>query len=88
MIFRTRLKAKTLSWLPFAIFQVLHVRRAEVSGGNERGLLGAGSTTEPTSLEAVLHVSRLATNGQILLYIVLILIGAWVLWRKAHWLCR
>lgn len=74
-----------LPWLPFAVYQVIHVRQAEMVGGNERGLLGAGSTTEPTSLEAALRLARLATNGQLLLYGLLLIVGLIYWWRKANY---
>ncbi|HLV33959.1 MAG TPA: glycosyltransferase family 39 protein [Spirillospora sp.] len=72
-----------LPWLPFAFYQVLNVRRAEMIGGNARGLIGAGSTTQPTSLSAVLNLAHVATNGQVVLYALLVLIGAVFLWRRA-----
>ena len=74
-----------LPWLPFAINQVLHVRQAEVAGGNERGLLGAGSTTMPTSVEAVMRLVNLAFNGQVALYAVILLIGVVYLWRQSNY---
>ncbi len=74
-----------LPWLPFAIYQVIHVQQAEVTGGNARGFFGAGSTTEPTSIEAALRLARLATNGQLLLYGALLIVGVALLWRKANY---
>lgn len=72
-----------LPWLPFAIFQVLHVRQAETIGGNQRGLLGAGSTTIPSSPDAALDLFALASNGQIALYAALLVVGVVFLWRKS-----
>lgn len=71
-----------LPWLPFAAWQVMHVRQAEIAGGNERGIIGAGSTTEPTSVEAMMRLARTATNGQVILYGGILVVGAFLLWRK------
>jgi 4-amino-4-deoxy-L-arabinose transferase-like glycosyltransferase len=71
-----------LPWLPFAAYQVMHVRAAEVAGGNERGAIGAGSTTEATSIEAALRLARTATNGQAMVYAAVLLVGVIYLWRK------
>lgn len=71
-----------LPWLPFAAWQVLHVRAAEVAGGNERGAIGAGSTTEATSIETVLRLARTATNGQVIVYAAVLIVGVIFLWRK------
>ena len=74
-----------LPWLPFAAWQVMHVRQAEIAGGNERGVIGAGSTTEATSLEAVLRLARWATNGQVILYSAILIVGVIYLWRKENY---
>jgi len=74
-----------LPWLPFAVFQVKHVRAAELQGGNARGLIGAGSTTLPTSLDAVQRLVELATNGNVLLFGAILLLGLIYLWRKANY---
>ena len=75
-----------LPWLPWAFNQIANVRQAEEMGGNERGLLGAGSTTLPTSWTTVNDLAALATNGLTLLYIALLLIGLIYLWRNANYL--
>lgn len=71
-----------LPWLPFAAWQVMHVRSAEMAGGNERGVIGAGTTTETTSIEAALRLARWATNGQVILYAAILIVGAIYLWRQ------
>lgn len=74
-----------LPWLPFAVYQVMHVRQAEMAGGNARGVVGAGTTTQATSVQSALSLARLATNGQVVLYAVMILIGLVLLWRRANY---
>src|SRR5690606_31849506 len=74
-----------LPWLPFAAWQVIHVRQAEIAGGNERGVVGAGSTTEPTSIEAVMRLARWTTNGHVILYGAILIVGVIYLWRKENY---
>ena len=74
-----------LPWLPFAINQMIHVQQAELIGGNARGLIGAGSTTQPTSWSTVLHLVRLATNGNLLLIGALLTLGLVYLWRSRNY---
>ncbi len=72
-------------WSPwFVVFvgQVQHVAADESQFGNARGLAGIGSTTEPTTLDAVLRLWSLMTNGQPVLYAVILALGLLYGWRK------
>ncbi|MCB9451248.1 MAG: glycosyltransferase family 39 protein [Anaerolineaceae bacterium] len=71
-----------LPWFPSFLGQVAHLRQAELAGGNARGVVGAGTTTLPTSFEAVRDLALWATNGQLVLYGLAIALGLVVLWRK------
>ena len=71
-----------LPWFPSFLGQVKNLRQAELVGGNARGVVGAGTTTLPTSLEAVGELVLWATNGQVILYGLAILLGLVVLWRR------
>lgn len=74
-----------LPWLPAAFNQVANLRRAELIGGNERGVIGAGTTTVPTSLEAVLELAQMATNGLLWLYFPILILGMVLLWRRTNY---
>lgn len=63
-------------WLPGFVNQVIHLRSVEVEAGTARGLLGTGATTQPTSVESIANLAQLATNGQVLLYAVVLVAGA------------
>ncbi len=70
-----------LPWLPLFINQIRKLSSIETSAGNARGLAGIGSTTEPTTIDAILRLLALMTNGQIVLYGVILLVGV-VYWRR------
>lgn len=72
-------------WFPSFLNQVKNLRNAELSGGNARGAIGAGTTTVATSLEAVWELAQVATNGQALLYGLVLLLGLVLLWRRANY---
>jgi hypothetical protein len=71
-----------LPWFPSFLGQVSHLRQAELAGGNARGVVGAGTTTEATSWAAVQGLLHWVTNGQTVLYGLAILVGLVYLWRK------
>jgi len=73
-----------LPWLPAVISQISRLRQTGISGGNDRGLLGSGVTTVPTSLDSILGLLNNVTNGQIGLYAVILVIGIFLLWRFAN----
>ncbi len=76
-----------LPWLPSALNQVANLRRVELLGGNQRGVVGAGTTTVTTSLAAVTDLAHTATNSLTPLYLVILLAGMILLWRRANfWL--
>ncbi len=73
-------------YLPFFIGQVQALKRVESSTGAFRGL-GIGSTTEVTSLKAVIGLVTVVTNGLPLLYGAILLLGLILLLRrKNYWL--
>ncbi len=73
-------------YLPFFIGQVQALKRVESATGDFRGL-GIGSTTEVTSLKAVIGLVNVVTNGLPLVYGVILLIGLFLLLRrKNYWL--
>ncbi|MBA3871806.1 MAG: glycosyltransferase family 39 protein [Anaerolineae bacterium] len=72
-------------WFPVAIHQVKTLISIESSFGNERGVAGIGSTTEPTTLPAIVNLINLMTSGQPGLYLLLLLAGLVYYWRKANY---
>jgi hypothetical protein len=76
-----------LPWFPIVLYQIKHVSAVESDFGNARGLIGVGSTTEPTTIDSIGRLLNLMTNGQIGLYALVLLIGFMFLWRrKTYWL--
>jgi 4-amino-4-deoxy-L-arabinose transferase-like glycosyltransferase len=57
-------------WFPVAIHQVENTHFNRIRFGNARGAAGIGSTTEPTTLGAIIGLINLATSGQPGLYLV------------------
>lgn len=74
-----------LPWFPSFLGQVAHLRQAELTGGNARGVIGAGTTTVPTSWDAVQTLVEWVTNGQPALYGLVILLGLVYLVRKKNY---
>lgn len=70
-----------LPWFPIFINQIRKLASMESSFGNARGLAGIGSTTEPTTLDAVMRLLNVMTSGQIGLYALVLLAGLVLLWR-------
>ncbi len=74
-------------WFPVAIHQVETLISVESGFGNARGVAGIGSTTEPTTLGAIIGLINLATSGQPGLYVLLLIIGLVYAWpKKNYWL--
>ncbi len=71
-----------LPWLPAFFNQLATVRAVELASGSARGLAGIGNTTEPTTLQAVGRLLSLASNGQTLLLMLVLLWGAVALRRS------
>ncbi|MBI5670380.1 MAG: glycosyltransferase family 39 protein [Chloroflexi bacterium] len=69
-------------WLPSFLYQIRNLREAELIGGNARGVLGVGTTTVATSLDAIWGLIQAATNGQAWLYAIVLLAGVVLLWRR------
>ena len=74
-----------LPWFPAAVYQILHLRASDTSGGNERGIIGSGATTIPTTWGAVENLAQLASNGLVWLYLALLLAGGYFWWRSANY---
>jgi uncharacterized membrane protein len=74
-----------LPWFPSFLVQFQHIRRVELASGDARGIAGSSVTTQPTSLESITQLIQLATNGQVLLYALALLIGLFYGWRKANY---
>ncbi len=74
-----------LPWFPIFLNQIQKLFGIESETGVARGMAGIGSTTEPTSLNAILRLFNLASNGQIGLYGVVLLIGIIYAWRKTNY---
>lgn len=72
-----------LPWLPIFINQVIKLFGIESAGGQSRGLGGIGTTTQPTNLESITRLLELMTNGQIGLYVLVLLLGIFLFWRKS-----
>ncbi len=69
-------------WFPIAVHQVQSLISIETNFGNARGIAGIGSTTEPTSVTAIAGLVNMMTSGQPGLYLILLLVGLYYLWRK------
>jgi|GEM_PF-509180 len=69
-------------WLPSFINQVRTLREVETGAEHMRGIAGIGSTTEPTSLDAVEALAQFMTNGQVALYLLLLSGALLMLWRS------
>lgn len=72
-----------LPWTPALINQVNNLRQVEQAGGNARGALGIGTTTQPTSFETAAELATLITNGQVALYALILIVGFALLWRRS-----
>lgn len=72
-----------LPWFPIFINQVQKLIGIDSAAGTARGIAGISSTTEPTSLDAIGRLIGLMTNGQVILYAILLLIGL-VYWRRKN----
>jgi hypothetical protein len=70
-----------LPWIPIFVNQIQKLNAAEVEFGNARGVVGIGSTTEPTTLDAVWRLINAMSNGQVVLYALVLAYAIWV-WRK------
>ncbi len=74
-------------WFPVIIHQVKTLIAIESNFGNARGAAGIGSTTEPTTLNAIVNLINLMSSGQPGLYLLLLGIGFIGSWKqKRYWL--
>lgn len=74
-----------LPWFPSSLTQFGHIRSVELASGDARGVAGSSVTTQPTSIESIVVLVQLATNGQSLLYGLVLLVGLIYSWRKANY---
>jgi len=72
-----------LPWFPIFINQIKTLIEIESEFGNARGVAGIGSTTEPTTLDAVRRLFNLMTSGQPVLYLIGIALGWYYAWRTS-----
>ena len=72
-----------LPWLPSFINQVLLLRSLSAQSGNAYGSgLGTPATTQATDLATIERLTVLSTNGQVVLYAALLMLGIVFLWRR------
>jgi 4-amino-4-deoxy-L-arabinose transferase-like glycosyltransferase len=74
-----------LPWFPSFMTQFGHIRAVELASGDARGVAGSSVTTQPTSVDSIVGLVQLATNGQWLLYALVLLAGLVYSWRKANY---
>ncbi len=75
-----------LPWLPSFFTQVKLLHEVVVEAGNGYGSgIGTPSTTQPTNGASILSLAQITTNGQILLYALVLVIGAALLWRNRRY---
>jgi len=75
-----------LPWLPSFLNQASLIRQVVAEAGNGYALgIGTPSTTQPTSLKAVVDLASLASNGLPILYAGVALLGVLLLWRSAYY---
>lgn len=67
-------------WFPVFLNQIETLKRVESASGDFRAL-GISSTTAPTTPETIWNLVLLATNGQPLLYALVVAVGI-ILWRR------
>ena len=77
-----------LPWLPQFLGQVRHLLALSEEAGRAYGTgLGTTQTTAATSPDTIARLLELATNGEIVVYALLLALGVALLWRKrAYWL--
>ncbi len=74
-----------LPWLPSIWNQIQILRQAELVGGNQRGIIGIGTTTVLTSPESIARLADLTTNNLPSLYLGLALLGLVLLRRSSNY---
>lgn len=73
-----------LPWFPVFLSQINKLREVESASGAYRGA-GIGSTTQMTSWPVIQELLLRVTNGQPLLYGVLLITGFALLWRQSRY---
>lgn len=71
-----------LPWMPTFYNQVIGLRQIETASGTGRGVAGIGVSTQATSLQTLLDLLHVATNGLIWLYGLVLLIGVVLMIRQ------
>ncbi len=75
-----------LPWFPLFLHQVGVLHRLAQEAGNSYGLgVGTPATTQATNLTTIIKLIDLATNGQPLVFGLVLLIGMVFLWRKTYY---
>jgi hypothetical protein len=71
-----------LPWLPVFLNQMRHLQNINAQAGAERGAAGVSASTLPTTWENIGRLIDTAANGLWWLYLILLLAGLVLLWRK------
>jgi hypothetical protein len=74
-----------LPWFPSFLTQFENIRTVELTSGTARGAAGSGATTQSTSIESIINLVQLATNGQVILYGFILAISLIYGWRKGSY---
>ena len=74
-----------LPWLPVMVSHINHLRTIEAASGTGRGVAGIGVSTNETTIENIGALISAATNGLTLIYLLIVLAGAFLLYRKRAW---
>jgi len=69
-------------WFTVFVSQVQHLRNVEAASGTGRGAAGIGVSTQATNWATILNLLNVASNGLIVVYGLLIIIGVTLLWRR------
>ncbi len=73
-------------WLPSVVNQISLLRQLAQQAGNSYGLgIGTPATTQATDLETLARLLQVATNGQPLLYALVLLLGVALVRRKSRY---
>ncbi len=76
-----------LPWAPVMVSHIQHLRNIEAASGTGRGIAGIGVSTNATNPENILSLLNASTNGLFLVYALILVGGAVVLYRnRSYWL--
>lgn len=76
-----------LPWAPTFVNQIVGLHKIEIQSGTARGVAGIGVSTLVTTPQTILALLNSMTNGLIVVYGLVLLIGVMLLWRNTrYWL--